>query len=236
MDCEEPARTERVLSRAFSLKFWQYCGGKEERAGDVLETLPMWLEDANEKRGVFFALVQMGLQLSIAISTGILFAHPWNETSVGGFFNMGALIFFQTLMLFWVAQATANDAYTRALACACYAVELVATCLILASNIIGSGAADDDVEKLEYSLMLAGTSAQLLVWACFVPMFFTGYDSFIVPVVQIYWKSEVSASANACPLACAAKIHMHIHLRGDVALSVMSSLCPHLCTSTGGMG
>jgi len=198
VDCEEPARTERVLSRAFSWKLWQSCGGKEERAGDVLETLPMWLDDSNEKRGIYFTFVQMGLQLAIAICTGILFAHPWIETSVGGYFNMGALIFFQCMMLLWVAQPTANDAYTRALSCACYAVELVATSLILASNIIGSAAADDDVDKIEFSLSLAGISAQLLVWACFVPMFFTGYDSFIVPVVQTYWKSEVGWAETAC--------------------------------------
>lgn len=41
-DCEEPARTERAIQRAFCCNFWRYCGGMEERAGDVLETLPMW--------------------------------------------------------------------------------------------------------------------------------------------------------------------------------------------------
>ena len=41
-DCEEPERTERALRRAFCCNFWRYCGGMEERAGDVLETLPMW--------------------------------------------------------------------------------------------------------------------------------------------------------------------------------------------------
>ena len=137
---------------------------------------------------------------------------------------MGALILFQTLMLFWVAQPTANDAYTRALACACFAVELVATCLILASNIISSDAADDDLEKIEFSLNLAGISAQLLVWACFVPMFFTGYDSFIVPIVQIYWKSEVSA--NACAYTRVRALftgpHAHVHLRAPIRAPIWS--------------
>ena len=49
-DTTEPARTERALRRAFLwTPRWPWrCSSKEGvRAGDVLECLPMWTDDAN---------------------------------------------------------------------------------------------------------------------------------------------------------------------------------------------
>ena len=109
-DGREPARTERALRRAFcwSPRWPWRCGGKEERAGDVLETLPMWTDDANQKKGIFYIYVQVMLQLAIAAQAGILFAHPFNETSVGNFVNLGGIITFQILLVAWGFSNTAN--------------------------------------------------------------------------------------------------------------------------------
>lgn len=171
-DCAEPARTERALSRALCCNFWRYCGGQRERAGDVLETMPMWLDDANVNKGVFFIFVQTGLQLTIAALTGVVYAHPWLTTEAGGMTINVLLIALQVLMVVWVSMNTANDLFTQLDAWFGFTCELVATCIVFSSNLYADSANGDESQLL-YSLRLAGVAAQLLVWTAFVPMFLT---------------------------------------------------------------
>ena len=54
------------------------------------------------------------------------------------------------------------------------------------------------------SLVLAQSAARLLVLTAFVPMALTAYDSFVVPVVQMCWKSEMSYAETAAQVVVAA--------------------------------
>jgi len=205
-DGEEPARTERALLRAFCglSCLLKYNGGSEEEyAGDILEVLPMWLDDAGAGKGVFFVAVQSALQLAIAVLTGLLFANPWQLTTVGGMTNVVSLIAFQVFLVVWVLMYTANDLMTQIDTATGYIFELTATCLVFAANVISQNANGDE-DQIAASLAVAGVSAQLLVYSCFVPMFFTAYDSFVVPVVLIFWKSEVSLSETICQVIISA--------------------------------
>ena len=198
-DGVEPARTERVLGRAFCFSpRWPWrCGLKGEHAGDVLETLPMWTDDAGERKGLFYVYVQVLIQMVIAMQVGILFAHPFNQTSTGGLVNLSGLIFMQALLVVWVASHTANDLYTATENLLCFLVELAATCLLLIANQIAAHA-DGDPGKLATSLELATVSLQLLIYSCWVPLIFTVYDSFVVPVVQFCWKSDDLSYSETC--------------------------------------
>ena len=198
-DGVEPARTERALRRAFCFSpRWPWrCGLKGERAGDVLETLPMWTDDAGKRKGLYYIYVQVLIQLVIALQVGILFAHPFNQTGTGGLVNLGGLIFMQVLLVVWVASHTANDLFTATENLLCFLCELAATCLLLSANLTAAHA-DGDPGKLATSLELATVSSQLLIYSCFVPLIFTVYDSFIVPVVQFCWKSDDLSYAETC--------------------------------------
>ena len=198
-DGAEPARTERSLSRAFCFRpRWPWrCGAKDERAGDVLETLPMWTDDAGKRKGIYYIYVQILLQLLIAALVGILFAMPFNQTDVGGLVNLCGVIFFQILLILWVASQKANDLFTATENLFCFLCELVATLLLLSANLVARDANGDE-GKLATSLELATVSSQLLIYSCFVPMLFTVYDSFVVPVVLFCWKSDDLSYSETC--------------------------------------
>ena len=192
-DSEEPTRTERALSRAFSCSLWRYCGGQRERAGDVLETLPMWTDDASCGIGIYYVITQGVLQLCIAVLMGALYSSPYS----GNASVILTLIGFQVLLCIWLAIPTGNDVFGEFDSFMGYFSELLSTCLILASNRVAASAGDD-AEKLALSLNLAGLSAKVMVWSCFVPLILTAYDSFLVPVVMIFWKSELSFRETLC--------------------------------------
>ena len=197
-DMREPARTERALNRVFGCKFWRYCGGGEERPGDVIETLPMWLDHANHGQGIYYSVMQIGLQLAMAILVGLLYAHPWQGTTSGGITELIVLIVILIVMCIWVMMTTSNDIYVGFEAAMGYLFELVATCLVLASNVLSEAASDDDINEVAKALSLAQFSAQLLVWSAFIPILFTVYDTFIVPLALLCWKSEVGWWETAC--------------------------------------
>ena len=159
-----------------------------------------WLDDANEKKGVWFAAVQVAITHAIAVFTGILYAHPWATTSFGGVAVVVILITLQVIMALWAMATTANDLFTHLDTSIGFLVELSATCLIFLSNILAEKA-DGDIDKLAKALQVAALSANLLVWSAFVPLFFTVYDSFLVPIVQICWKSEVGLRETLCQIA-----------------------------------
>ena len=206
----EPARTERALRRALSCGFWRYCGGQKERLGDVLETLPMWLDDANEGAGIFFVIMQNLLQLAIAMVTGFMHAHPWLATQPGGVAINILLIMLQLSLIIWVMSKKSNDLYTEADAWFGFVSELTSSCLMFASNRLSQAASaagtttPQGAEDLRMSLVLASSAAQLLVLTAFVPMVLTAYDSFVVPVVQMCWKSELSYAETAAGVFVAA--------------------------------
>lgn len=56
----------------------------------------------------------------------------------------------------------------------------------------------DDTAKIARALELGVISANMLIWVCFLPMTFTIYDSFVVPMVQFCWRSELSYSETCC--------------------------------------
>ena len=204
-DCAEPARTERALQRALCITLrWPWrCGTKDERAGDVLETLPMWTEDANSGKGIYFVYVQVLIQLVIAMLTGFLFAHPFNASSPGGLLNIVSLVALQLFMVLWVGSTTANDLGTAIDTLSGYIVELTATCLLVSANILADRAKGDE-ETLATSLELAIISSNLLIYSCFLPMVFTAYDSFLVPAVLMCWKSDLSYSETCCQMVTTA--------------------------------
>lgn len=111
-----------------------------ERAGDLLETLPMWTMDANHHKGTYYVYVQAALQLAVAAMTGLLYAHPFKMTTVGGGVLVSSLIALQAALCIWVWITTANDLYTAVENLVCYLVELAAMGLILASNILSEHA------------------------------------------------------------------------------------------------
>ena len=131
------------------------------------------------------------------MQVGYLYAHPFNQTSTGGLVNLSGLIFMQVLLVVWVASHTANDLFTATENLLCFLVELVATCLLFIANQIAAHA-DGDPGKLATSLELATVSLHLLIYSCFVPLIFTVYDSFVVPVVQFCWKSDDLSYSETC--------------------------------------
>ena len=202
-DSSEPARTERALRRAFLWTPrwpWRWCCGKDgERAGDVLDTLPMWMDDSGQGAGVYYIFVQFTLQLIVAMQVGLLYANPWNGTSVGGLFNLSSTIAWQVALVLWVASHKANDLFTALENLSSYVAELSGTCLVLASNLIAARA-DGDLELLATSLELATVGSNIFVYSAFLPIAFTVYDTFIVPVVLFCWKSDVSYPETCCQL------------------------------------
>ena len=84
-DAIEPARTDRALRRMCSRS-------RAERPGDVLETLPMYLDDANHDRGVYYNYVQICISLALAALTGLMHATPWGWTTPGGFTMLALVI------------------------------------------------------------------------------------------------------------------------------------------------
>lgn len=198
-DCHEPQRTEGALRRALKPCARRKLGSVHERAGEMLETMPMWLDDANHTKGVFYTFVQLMLQLAVAVLTGVLYAHPFSVTQPGSMFVVIALIVIQSALCVWVWCNTANDLFTATEDTSSYLCELLSTCLVFAANILAYRAGDE-VERLEVALTLATVGANLLVYSCFLPIFFTLYDTFIVPVIHFIWRSEVSWSETMCQL------------------------------------
>ena len=157
-------------------------------------------DDASCNNGVFYVLVQILLQLCIALLTGVLYATPWS----GSLGVVISLITLQAFLCCWtVLLPTGNDAFGALDVAIGYLAELTSTILILASNLMGAEA-DGDTEKLASALQLAVISSQILVYSAFFPMLLTAYDSFLVPLVRVCWKSEVSRQpvSHACVCAC----------------------------------
>ena len=135
------------------------------------------------------------LQLGIALVTGILYATPYS----GAYGVIITLILFQTLLCLWVMIPTANDVFGAMDTTVGYLAELISTSLIFVSNLVADYA-DGDLAKLNTSLNLAALAAQIMVWSCFLPMLLTAYDSFIVPIVMIFWKSELGFRETMCQM------------------------------------
>jgi hypothetical protein len=191
-DDEEPYRTERAISRAFSL----WTRPSKSRPGDALIDLYVWLLDASgTPRGLWYLFVMMALQLTTAVMMGILYAHPWTVTPPGGKALLVILILLQALGAFWSFWRTANDRWDGVEKALCFALECTSTCLVLASSILADRSEDEavDVYKLAQSLQLAGLSAQMLIAAIFVPMAVTVYNTAVVPIFQHVWSSDGSA-------------------------------------------
>ena len=78
-DTEEPARTERALARAFSLRPVKFG---ELPSGDALSQLQPWLGDSSGKgkTGIYYMFFMLVLQLIAAVIIGILVVTPYGQT------------------------------------------------------------------------------------------------------------------------------------------------------------
>mmetsp|Transcript_3428 Transcript_3428/g.7367 ORF Transcript_3428/g.7367 Transcript_3428/m.7367 type:complete len:935 (-) Transcript_3428:369-3173(-) len=199
-DYVEPARTERSLAEAF--KPWRLCGlgNTEPRVGDTYEKLQVWLDPAYKGKGVFYLAVQVGLQLVIATFTGLLYANPFTDTPSGGLCISITLIALLVMMMLWTMLTTSNDVYTSIEATLGYGAEVASVCLVLAGNLVAQGAGDDDLSALALSLQLSGAAATILLANMFTGIFIMVYDTFVVPLVRIYWKSELGIMETTCQI------------------------------------
>lgn len=152
-------------------------------------------DDASLGKGLFYVYVQILLQLAIAMLTGLLYATPHS----GAYGVIISLLLFQGIMCFWVMVPTANDVFGAMDTTIGYLAEFISTSLVFASNLVADFA-DGDPAKLGTALGLASTAANIMVWSCFVPMLLTAYDSFIVPIVMIFWKSELGVRETLCQM------------------------------------
>jgi hypothetical protein len=88
-DMEEPKRTEMAFVRQWESMLpclpTRYRTKEPTTPGIVLERLPGWLADAaGSKRGCTYLMVQVILQLLIALNIGFFNANAWAPTSTGG--------------------------------------------------------------------------------------------------------------------------------------------------------
>ena len=80
-DAEEPGRTERHLSRFFSLRL---LNPRHVRAGDALAELQTWLGDASgSARGLWYQGGSTALQLTSASLMGFTYAMAWSQSPTG---------------------------------------------------------------------------------------------------------------------------------------------------------
>merc|ERR1711871_1352982 len=83
----------RCVGRRLGLAFTSTHAKFGPVAGDDFEMLPLWLGDATgSKTGIWYALVLFVLQVTMSITTGLLFAHPWALTSAGSQMQLAMLI------------------------------------------------------------------------------------------------------------------------------------------------
>jgi len=128
---------------------------------------------------------------------GFLFAHSFNLTSRGGLLNLVSILVWQTTLVVWTAAYTANDLFTALDNLSGYVVELSAGCLMLAGSLVAARA-NGDPEQLTTALQLAVAASNMLIYSAFLPLTFTVYDTFIVPVVLFCWKSDDLSYAETC--------------------------------------
>ena len=200
-DTEEPARTERALGRFFT---WRCLRFREINSGDAFSYLPSWLGDSSGsgKFGVFYMFFMIALQLLTGVIMGIFFSVPWGSSSNGGKALLTILLSLQLVGAVWsLCLRTANDKLDGLEKALIYFIEAAATALMLASAYVaeaGGNSSDDadsgepgkDLANLKLSLQLATTSASILMGAIFFPLGITFYNSFIVPIVGLVWKSD----------------------------------------------
>ena len=203
-DDEEPARTERAISRFFSLKLG-VNRFTHARPGDAMAELTTWLSGASgTKRGVWYFFAMVAQQIAMATLLGILFSFDWTTTPMGTKVVLVCIICFQIFGVLWTAWNTANDRIDGVQNCIVHSLECAATCFVLASAVVADQAktadGEMDVEKLAESLSLTVLSGYLLVTAVFFPMSITLYNSFLVPLCQRLWSAEGSLMEVVCQM------------------------------------
>lgn len=189
-DTAEPMRSERALRDAFDWPLIR-CVGRRlglaftsthakfgPVAGDDFEMLPLWLGDAaGSKTGIWYALVLFVLQITMSITTGLLFAHPWALTSAGSQMQLAMLIVTQIIAALWTgATASAVDIVGGGAESLKFFFEATGTSLFLASAIVVDVMGEDE-GHLQTLIQMAGWAVQLLMAAIFVPLLLTACTS-----------------------------------------------------------
>jgi len=142
----EPQRTELALAEAFSCGlcfrermarwfFHRRLGHYTKRldtAGWHLERLNSWLTDGvATAAGLCFSMMQVVLQLALAINTGFFFAHPFALSIAGQIAQLCLNLALQIFAALFVMCGTANDLWNGAAVASVYLLEGVGTCFLV---------------------------------------------------------------------------------------------------------
>jgi len=225
-EASEPQRTELALAEAFSCgfgfqrriarflfhrKLGHYVQYDRDTPGHSLERLQGLLCDGVATRlGILFQVVQVAVQLTIAVHTGIVFsrgASPSTQITLMSV-NLGC----QTLGAIFTASFTANDLWNGAVVACVFALEASASCCLLWSMVlmhhdtasdakqhlnatINATHLDNSAQQLRVSraVQLAADAATLLQAAIFLPLSLIVYDSMVVPVVNFIWRVDAGS-------------------------------------------
>jgi len=167
----EPARTERLLARPFSM--WHTSGQ------DAMASMMLWLKAASEGSGIFFAFTLLGLQVSLAFLKG--FAVGASATSYRAHLQALGLVVVQfCLGTFCYFMRAGQDKVGEVVNGSSYLIEACMLALLYTQYFV-----PDDLSVLSFLLALGGAG---------VPFFQLLYDQLIVPlfgVVGFYRKHGI---------------------------------------------
>jgi hypothetical protein len=223
-EAAEPQRTELALAEAFScgMGFRQriarflfnrnlgHYARYDGNPGHSCERLQSFLSNGVATRmGILFDVVQVAIQLTIAIQTGFVFSAPSNSTQ---FTLLSTNLACQLLGAIFTAAGTANDLWNGLAVASVFALEGSASCCLLWSMALlqqGSGPDDFSVNatphnstglddslhllRVARAVQLAAVSTDLLTAAIFVPLCLIVYDSMLVPVVKLIWRVDAGS-------------------------------------------
>jgi hypothetical protein len=215
-EAQEPQRTELALAEAFNCgmgfrrqiarllfnrKLGHYVRYDRDTPGQSLERLQSLLCDGVATRmGILFQVIQVVVQLTIAIPTGIIFSSE-NTTPATHFTLLSINLACQLLAAVFTAAGTANDLWNGLTAASVFALEASSTCCLLWSMALvpeitpNATIAEDNAHRLALarSVQLGVYAAELLRAAIFVPLCLIIYDSIIVPIIKFIWRQDTGS-------------------------------------------
>ena len=175
-DCEEPARTERLLANAYALV--------RPRAGDSLDSLTLlWMNRSSGNcrwLGLYYEWIMMLGQLMISFVSGI--GSGITPGSVAADAQVVAVMMIQLGTCFYcIFAGPSSDRIDNYIMVAQYGMEGTTTLLLFIQRFVP--AAEDGIQQACFVMALS---------SMFLPIIEKGYDAFVVQISLIARKEEFS--------------------------------------------
>jgi len=192
-----------------------------------LEQLEAWLgSGTGSHAGVAHESVLLAAQLMLALSTGVMFAHPFGITSTGMTIHLTVVVALTTGCTLFTA-CTTNDLLEGLTNAVVFALEAAAAACLLSSTLMQLAIEEDPwdserVARVAQAMELAVIAANLLVYSAFVPLWLVAYDSCVVPVAQKVRQASPGSPAEVVCAVLLAAVEAPVEAAAELSGSLAS--------------